>query len=470
MIIMYNRVTNQLLDKIISIVGNNEVIIDERIKEYAHDMTEDYNFPPEVVVKPQNTSQISEILKLANEEKIPVTPIGARTGLSGGMLCVYGGIGLSLEKLNQIIEIDNDNLQATVEPGVITQFLQNEVEKLGLYYPPDPSSKGSCFIGGNVAENAGGLHAVKYGTTKDYILNLEVVLPNGEIIQTGANTLKNSTGYHLTQLLVGSEGTLGIITKITLKLIPLPKYRLLLKANFTSPYDACKAVSQIFQNNVLPSALEFMEKDAIDFGQKYLHSLIEDTQNIGAQLLIEVDGNHLDNLYQDIEKIYEVLLKFNLLGEPILADTYEKQEEIWKLRRCLGHAVKGTTIYKEEDTVVPRAKLADLLAFVKNIGKEYGFQSVCYGHAGDGNLHVNIIKNDLDDKTWKETIPFYAIPKIFEFTKKLGGTISGEHGIGWVQKNYMPIMFNKTHLDLFKGIKRLFDPNHILNPGKILPN
>lgn len=466
---MYNKVSRSVIEKLALIVGNQNIILDERIKDYSHDMTEDLSFPPEMVVKPENTHQVSEILKLANTEKIPVTPIGGRTGLSGGMLCVHGGIGLSMEKFNRILEIDTENLQATVEPGVITQVLQNEVEKLGLYYPPDPSSKGSCFIGGNIAENAGGLHAVKYGTTKDFILNLEVVLPNGEIIYTGANTLKNSTGYHLTQLMIGSEGTLGVITKIVVKLIPLPPFRLLLKANFTSPYDACKAVSKIFQAGITPSALEFMEKDAVDFGQKYLNLYLDDTQNLGGQLLIEVDGNYLETLYQDIEKIYEVINNFELINEPILADTHDKQEEIWKLRRCLGHAVKGTTIYKEEDTVVPRAKLPDLLNHIKNIGKKYGFQSVCYGHAGDGNLHVNIIKNDLDHKTWNEIIPNQAIPEIFEYTKLLGGTISGEHGIGWVQKNYMPIMFSNMHLDLMKGIKKLFDPNHILNPGKILP-
>lgn len=466
---MYNKVSASVIEKISYIIGNQNIILDERLVDYSHDMTEDLKFLPELVVKPENAEQISLILKLANEEKIPVTPIGARTGLSGGMLCVYGGIGLSLEKLNKIIAIDTENLQAIVEPGVITQVLQNEVEKLGLFYPPDPSSKGSCFIGGNVAENAGGLHAVKYGTTKDFVLNLEVVLPTGEIIQTGANTLKNSTGYHFTQLMIGSEGTLGIITKIVLKLLPLPKYRLLMKANFVSSYDACKAVSQIFHSGITPSALEFMEKDAIDFGQKYLNHYLDDTQNLGGQLLIEVDGNYPETLYNDIEKIFEVVQRFELLNEPVLAETHDKQEEIWKLRRCLGLAVKGTTIYKEEDTVVPRAKLPDLLSFVKQVGKKYGFASVCYGHAGDGNLHVNVIKNDLEDVVWKEVIPQKAIPEIFEYTKKLGGTISGEHGIGWVQKNYMSVIFPQHHIEIMKGIKNLFDPNHILNPGKILP-
>lgn len=463
----YTKINSEHISFFYQFLSNHQIILDERLQDYAHDMTEDYYFPPEIVLKPENTQQVSKILQFAYEHQIPVTPIGARTGLSGGMLCVYGGIGLSMENMNKILEIDTANLQATVEPGVITQVFQNEVEKYGLYYPPDPSSKGSCFIGGNVAENAGGLHAVKYGTTKDFILNLEVVLPNGQIIQTGANTLKNSTGYNLTQLFVGSEGTLGVMTKITVKLIPLPTYRLLMKANFASPYDACHAVSQIFHVKITPSALEFMEKDALDFGQKYLNRIYDDTQNIGAQLLVEVDGNYLETLYQDMEKIYEVMNRFQLVNEPILADTYEKQEEIWKLRRCLGLAVKGTTIYKEEDTVVPRARLADLLAFVKQIGKEYGFQSVCYGHAGDGNLHVNIIKNDLDEYTWKQILPSEVIPKIFEYVKSLGGTISGEHGIGWVQKHYMPIVFNSNELQLLKNLKTLFDPKQILNPGKI---
>ncbi|HQA75468.1 FAD-binding oxidoreductase, partial [Flavobacterium sp.] len=255
----------EILDKLTAIVGENYIFTDQETRNhYGHDETEDYVFPPSVVVKPANTQEISEIIKLANDYKIPTTPIGARTGLSGGALSIYEGIGLSMERLNKIIEIDEQNLQVTVEPAVITQVLRETVAEKGLFYPVDPSSMGSCWIGGNVAENSGGARAVKYGVTKDYVLNLEVVLPSGEIIWTGANTLKNSTGYNLTQLMVGSEGTLGVITKIVLKLIPKNNHNVLMLVPFYKAHEACEAVSAIFRAGITPSALEFMERDAID--------------------------------------------------------------------------------------------------------------------------------------------------------------------------------------------------------------
>lgn len=452
-------------------LSEDQVLTGDGIADYAHDMTEDLFFPPEIVLKPKTTEEVSRIMQYANQAHICVTPIGARTGLSGGMLCVCGGIGLSLEKMNQILSIDTENFTATVQAGVITEVLQKAVEEKGLYYPPDPSSKGSCFIGGNIAESAGGLHAVKYGTTKDFVLNLQVVLANGEIIHTGATTLKFATGYHLTQLFVGSEGTLGVVTEATLKLIPLPKHRLLMQVNFASAFEACHAVARIFHLGITPAALEFMEMDAILFGLHYLGLPNPYPDQLQAQLLIELDGNYPETLFQEMEIIYEMLHKnYTLVDEPLLADTTEKQETIWKLRKCLGHAVKRTTIYKEEDTVVPRASLPQLLHFVKQLGKEYGFRSVCYGHAGDGNLHINIIKEDLDDYTWKVVLPKEAIPKIFHYTKELNGTLSGEHGIGWVQKSYMPIVYNSIHLHLMKELKKVFDPYLILNPRKILPD
>jgi len=448
------------------LLGSENVFLDqETLMNYGHDFTEDLCFPPDVLVKPSTVEQISKLLIYANEENLPIIPIGGRTGLSGGMLSVFGGIGLSMEKFNQIIEIDERNLQVKVQPGVITQVLQDAVALKGLYYPPDPSSKGSCFIGGNLAESAGGAHAVKYGITKDYVLNLEVVLPTGEIIQTGANTIKNSTGYNLTQLMVGSEGTLGIITQATLKLIPMPTHAIALLIPFKNAEDACDAVSAILNAKIVPAALEFMEKDAIVFGQKYLGIDKYPTEGIGGHLLIEVDGNYPEVLMTECEQIADVVSKFET-GEILFADTEEARQELWKLRRCLGHAVKGTTVYKEEDTVVPRAELAKLLKKVKETSVKYGFQSVCYGHAGDGNLHINIIRNELSDEVWNNELP-KAIREIFEYTVLLKGTLSGEHGIGYVQKNYMDIAFSDVELMLMKKIKLLFDPNEILNPGKI---
>ena len=449
-----------------SVVGDSNIFYSEEVlKEYSHDETEDLFFLPEVVVKPQNTSQISEIMTYCNSQNIPVTPCGARTGLSGGSLPVESGLVLSLEKLNSIVEIDERNLQAKVEPGVINEVFQNKVKDKGLFYPPDPASKGSCMLGGNIAANSGGPKALKYGVTKDYVLNLEVVLPTGEIIWTGANVLKNSTGYNLTQLMVGSEGTLGIITKIVFRLIPLPTKDITMLVPFNSAERACEAVSAVFRAGITPSALEFIERDAIDWTLKYSDFNIEIEDSVEAYLLMEVDGNDLDLLYSDCEKIAEVLEDFDC-GEILIADSSSEKEKLWRLRRSVAEAVKSNSVYKEEDTVVPRAELAKLLKGVKDIGNKYGFKSICYGHAGDGNLHVNIIKGGMTDDNWENELP-KGIREIFELTKSLGGTLSGEHGIGLVQKQYMDIVFSEKEIELQKGIKKLFDPNNILNPGKI---
>lgn len=464
----YNKVDTELINGLKAIVGDESVLVGDSMKGYDHDETEDLSFFPEVVVIPANAEEIAAIMKLCNQALVPVTPRGGGTGLSGGALPIYGGVVLSTEKLNKILHIDERNLQVTVEPGVITEVLQTAVQEKGLFYPPDPSSKGTCFIGGNIAENSGGPKAVKYGVVKDYVLNLEMVTPTGDIIWTGANVLKNSTGYNLTQLLVGSEGTLGIVTKAVLRLIPYPQYNLVMLAPFKSPEKACEAVSAIFRAGITPSALEFLERDAIDLGLEYLGDTISikvaDEDN--AHLLIEVDGNNMDVLMQDCEKIAEVVEQYEA-GEVMFADSESQKKELWMLRRNVPHGVKKSSIYKEEDTVVPRAELPVLLKGVKAIGKEYGFKSYCYGHAGDGNLHVNIVKGDLTDEQWNERLP-EGIREIFELVISLGGTLSGEHGIGYIQRPYMNIAFNPVQMELMRGIKRLFDPNYILNPGKII--
>jgi glycolate oxidase len=450
-----------------AIVGDQYVFVDEEsLHHYAHDETEDLHFLPDVIIKPRTAEEISAILKICNQYKIPVTPRGGGTGLSGGALPYLGGVLLSIERLNTIINIDERNLQVTVEAGVITEVLQTTLKELGLFYPPDPSSRGTCLIGGNIAENSGGPKAVKYGVVKDYVLNLQVVLPTGEIIWTGANVLKNATGYNLTQLIVGSEGTLGIVTKIVLKLLPHPKHDLLMLVPFKSAENACAAVSAIFMAGYTPSAMEFMERDALEWVMRFVdNSIVAIEEDIKAHLLIEVDGNDMDVLMKEMEGISEVVMAFDC-GEILFADDQQQKAELWKLRRRVGEAVKSHSIYKEEDTVVPRAELPVLLKGVKEIGKKYGFHSVCYGHAGDGNLHVNIIKGDLSDEEWNGSLK-KGIREIFLLVKKLGGTISGEHGIGLVQKEYMDIIFEEKELDLMRQIKKVFDPNGILNKGKI---
>lgn len=457
------------LQKILeTIVGDSFVFSDmEMLEAYSHDETEDLRFSPQILVKPRTAEQVSAILKIANQYLVPVTPMGARTGLSGGALAVKGGIALSMERFNEILAIDERNMQVITEPGVITEVLQNAVKEKGLFYPPDPASRGSCFIGGNIAENSGGPKAVKYGVVKDYVLNLQVVLPTGEIIWTGANVLKNATGYNLTQLIVGSEGTLGVVTKIVLKLIPHPQFNMLMLVPFNDASKACEAVGAVFRKGIIPSAMEFMERDALLWAKDFIDGVnIEIPDAVQAHLLVEVDGNREDLLMQDCEEIAAVMETFDC-GDILFAENEKQKEELWRMRRRIAEAVKSNSVYKEEDTVVPRAELPALLSGVKEIGLRYGFKSVCYGHAGDGNLHVNIIKGDLPDTVWHHELP-NAITEIFKLVVKLGGTISAEHGIGWVQKPYMAIAFNDVQLDLFRQLKKLFDPNNILNPGKVI--
>jgi glycolate oxidase len=395
-----------------------------------------------------------------------VTPRGAGTGLTGGALPHLGGLVIAMERFNQILEIDERNLQVTTEPGVITEVLQNAVKEKGLFYPPDPASKGSCFIGGNISENSGGPRAVKYGVVKDYVLNLEIVLPTGEIIWTGSNVLKNATGYNLTQLIVGSEGTLGIVTKIVLRLIPHPKFDLLMLAPFDSLEKATEAVSAIFRAGITPSALELMEIESIKLASKLCDSTaITITENLAAHLIIEVDGNDKDVLMKDMEAIAEVLTNFEV-GELYFADDAQQKTELWKIRRKANEASVAAGYTIEEDTVVPRAELPKLIKGVKALAAENGFKVVSYGHAGDGNLHIRI-NHPLYKKSYENEVIQGILFKIFELVKSLGGTISGEHGIGLIQKSFMPVMFDPITMELMKGIKKVFDPNQILNAGKI---
>ncbi len=449
------------------IVGDQFVFVDEEsLKNYGHDETESLHFPPDIIIKPRTAEEISAILIICNKEKIPVTPRGAGTGLSGAALPHLGGVLLSTERMNTILHIDERNLQVTTEPGVITEVLQNTVKEKKLFYPPDPSSRGSCFIGGNIAHNSGGPKAVKYGVVKDYVLNLEVVLPSGEIIWTGSNVLKNSTGYNLTQLIVGSEGTLGIVTKIVLRLIPLPTYDLLMLVPFRNIEQAGEAVSAIFRAGFVPSAMELVEIDALKIVSKFVDSTaVPITDDTAAHLIIEVDGNNMEVLMGEMEAIGNLLTQYDI-GEIYFADDAQQKAELWKLRRRVAEAVKLVGYTIEEDTVVPRAALPQLIGGVKEIGRKHDFDVVCYGHAGDGNLHIRIRKEGVPD-SYGNAAMTAALKQLFELVKSLGGTISGEHGIGLIQKPYMDIVFREVNLRLMREIKKAFDPNNILNAGKI---
>jgi glycolate oxidase len=463
----YNTIGPADLDYFRTIVGAQHVLHAQAdLANYSHDYTEHLQFYPEAAVRPATAQQVSHILAHCNKRRIPVTPQGGRTGLSGAALPTHGGVALSLERMNNIVAVDTRNLQITVEPGVITQHVDDAAAAHGLYYPPDPSSKGSCFIGGNLAHNAGGAHAVKYGITNAYVLALQVVLASGEIIHTGAHTLKNSTGYNLTQLLVGSEGTLGVITQATLKLVPRPQHKRTMLVPFADAQHAADAVSAVFRAGLVPSVLEFIERDGIIYGQRYLNMTRFSVEGVEAHLLLEFDGNDPDAIMVDCTRALEVLEQHHC-GEALFAESAEQQNELWRLRRCLAEAVKGQNVYRELDIAVPRAELARLLRKVKEVGARYGTHTVCYGHAGDGNLHINLLKGELSDGYWNTDI-LLAIREIFAFAVSLGGTLSGEHGIGHVQRPYMDVRFAPAELALMRSVKHAFDPNGILNPGKVL--
>jgi glycolate oxidase len=462
----YKKISQANQDYFEQVIGSAYVYTDlEQLQLHGKDHTEDLLFIPEIVLKPANTEEVSKILAYCNQHTIPVTARGAGTGLSGGALPIKGGVTLSMERFNKINYIDEKNFQVSVQPGVINEVLQQAVKEKGLFYPPDPASKGSCFLGGNVSLSSGGPRALKYGTTRDYVLNLEVVLANGDVITTGANTLKYATGYNLTHLMIGSEGTLGIVTNMVLKLIPAPKNNLLLLASFTSPEQACKAVNAIFLAGCNPSACEFVEPEGFRLAADMLQISFDIPAAVKAYLLIEVDGNEMDNLMKECEVISEALYDLEAI-DILFAESADQKEYFWKLRRSIGEATKYNNTYKEEDTVVPRGTLPELFNGVKEIGLKYGFRTVCYGHAGDGNLHVNILKDQLSDEFWNTTLD-NAIVEIFTLCKNLGGTISGEHGIGLVQQKFMNVVMPSTNLALMKSIKLAFDPNQILNPGKV---
>ena len=458
-----------ITEELLEIVGAAHVITTEVERSaYASDYTENLFFLPDLVIRPNSTEEVKQVVAVCHRERIPLTVRGGGTGLSGGALPFKGGIVLSVERMNRILDIDERNLQVTVEPGVITEVLQETVKAKGLFFPPDPSSKGSCLIGGNIAENSGGPKAVKYGVVKDYVLNLEVVLADGSVIWTGANVLKNVSGYNLTQLMVGSEGTLGIVTKAVLKLIPHPRHELLMLVPFRNLEKAGEAVSAIFRAGFVPSALELMEINALRIVSRHVDSHIlpidADTE---AHLIIEVDGNHPDVLMREIEQIAELLLTYDA-GEILFADDAMQKAELWKLRRRVAEAVKAEGFTIEEDTVVPRAELPKLIRAVKALGERHAFDVVCYGHAGDGNLHIRIRKEGHPHSLNNPVIE-PILRELFTCVHALGGTISAEHGIGLIQKAYMDIVYEAPVLNLMAAIKKTLDPHNILNPGKILP-
>lgn len=454
----------------IELLGKDLCFYDEKtLIDYSYDHTENLKFLPSIVLKPKTVEQISQIVQYCNQHKIPITPRAGGTGQMGGALPIHAGVIISIEKLNKIIDIDTQNFQATVEAGVINFHLQQALEPLGFLYGPDPSSWGSSFIGGNIATNAGGLRAVKYGVTSASVLNLEVILPNGDVIWTGANTLKNSTGYNLTQLFIGSEGTLGIVTKAVLKIIPKPKTDITILIPFHNLEDSAKAVTDIFKNGLFPCSLELMERNALEQAMAHLEdNSIPLQENVQAHLLVSFDGESQEELMPLIEKTISVLENYTT-EEIYFADNEMDKSRLWQMRRKIAEIVKANGYTIEEDTVVPRAKLPDLIKFVHQLALKNNLKVVCYGHAGDGNLHIRF-NHSLYKNSYKNPFIQAILYDLFQYIYSLGGTISGEHGIGLIQQPYLPIVFTKANLEIQKNIKKAIDPNNIMNPGKVVNN
>src|SRR3990170_3323372 len=457
--------SQSLIKELGQIVGKENIATaKEDLICYSYDAT-NQQFLPDAVVFPKNADEISLILKLANKEGFPVVPRGAGSGFSGGSLPVEGGVVVSLERMNKILKIDTDNLTAVVEPGVITGEFQWAVEDLGLFYPPDPSSLKFCTIGGNVAECAGGPRAIKYGVTRDYVMGLEVVLPTGEIINTGTQTIKGVVGYDLTKLMVGSEGTLGIVTKIILKLLPLPEATKTMLAVFSDMRDAATTASSIISSKIIPSTLEFMDKNSISCVDDYASMRLP--ADVEALLLIEVDGDR-DLTEKQAAAIQKICLD-NRAREVRIARDKKEVKKLWLIRRAISPALAKLKPNKiNEDIVVPRNKIPDAIIGIREIAKKYNLTNANFGNAGDGNIHVNIMidKSDKDEALRAES----AVKEIFQLVLSLGGTISGEHGVGISKMPYIDIELSQPAIEVMKNIKQVLDPKGILNPGKIFPH
>jgi glycolate oxidase len=444
----------------------------EQLEKYSHDEVADPHYAnmPEVVVKPQTAEEIAAILQLANHTKIPVTPRGAGSGLAGGAVPVYGGIVLSVERMNRILDIDPANMMVTVEAGIVTNQINTVLREYGLFYAGYPMSLETCFIGGNIAHNAGGGKAVKYGVTKRYVHGLEVVLPTGEIVQLGGKRVKDVTGYNLLPLMVGSEGTLGVFTKVTLKLLPLPKAKVDLLVLFKDAQEAMDLVPVIMtETGIIPTAIEFMDQLSVQTACKYLNEHLPYEQ-AGAMLLIEVDGTNEDEVELQYEAVGDVCLKRGAI-EVYVADNATTQERVWKIRRNMYEAFQVySPVNSGEDIVVPFAQIPTLLREVEGLSKKYGVVIPSVAHAGDGNLHCIPFKSpDMPMEEWDRILP-QLLEELYRITARLGGTISAEHGIGSKRKKYMPLVMEPDVIDLMKRLKLAFDPNNILNPGKIFPD
>ncbi len=466
---IYNRITHEMIAELVRIAGERNVILDPlKLDGFSHDETsrEEYGRMPEVAVTPQTASEVAEIVKFANRNSVPITPRGAGSGLSGGAIPIFGGIVLSLEKMNRVREIDYDNMTMTVETGIVTNEINNLVKERGLFYAGYPMSLETCTLGGNIAENAGGGKAIKYGVTSRYILGLELVTPSGEVVWLGGKLAKDVTGYDLVHLIVGSEGTLGIVTAAIIKLIGLPTAKSDLLVLYRSPQEAISSVPVILSKGLIPTAIEFMDRRSVETSCAYLNETLSYAE-CGAMLLIEMDGGDAAHVERDAESVGDLCVSQGAI-EVYVADNRTTQERLWSIRRNIAEAFKVyCPVQSLEDIVVPPASIPSVIPELDRIGARYGITIPCYGHAGDGNLHATLVKDpEMPMEEWKRIEP-KALIELYEAIAALGGKISGEHGIGIKRKSYMKRFMSPVELGMLKAIKRALDPMDIMNPGKI---
>jgi len=465
----FNPLTNSIIDELRMIVGKGNVVVEkEKLEAYSHDETDahEYGHDPEAVIFPSTTEEAALIVKLANRERIPITPRGAGSGLSGGAIPEYGGLVLSLEKMNRIIEIDRENMLAVVEAGVVTNDFAKAVEAQGLFFAGYPMSLQTCVIGGNIAENAGGGKAVKYGVTGRYILGLTLVTPLGEIVELGGKIVKDVSGYDLKSLIIGSEGTLGIVTQAIIRLIGYPSSKSDLLSLFKTPKDAIDLVPEILGKGLTPTSIEFMDKLSIETSCKYLNESLP-YENCGAMLLIELDGSNPEQVEADLVETGKLCENRGAL-EVYVAEDRNNIERIWNVRRNIAEAFKVfSPVQSLEDIVVPISRIPQMIPELERLGKTYNMQIPCYGHAGDGNLHATLVKDpDMSMDDWRKNEKA-CLRELYRITRDAGGKISGEHGIGIKRREFFKDMVSLPELELMKSLKRAWDPNNIMNPGKI---
>lgn len=447
-------------------IPKERIQVGEEIGEdYSHDELGGAHGYPHVLIQVKTTEEISEIMKYAYAQQIPVVVRGAGTGLVGAAVALCGGIMLETTQMNQILELDAANLTVTVEPGVLLMELAQFAEEHGFLYPPDPGEK-SATIGGNISTNAGGMRAVKYGVTRDYVRGLTVVLPDGEIIELGGKIVKNSSGYALKDLMIGSEGTLGIITKAILKLVPLPEKSVSLLIPYPTMEDAIGAVPEIIRLKAAPTAIEFMEREVILFAEDFLGKKFPDTGSV-AYLLLTFDGNSAEQVETEYEKVALYCLEHGA-KDVFLVDTPERKDSVWSARGAFLEAIKASTTEMDEcDVVVPRNHVADFIRYTHELAKEFEIRIPSFGHAGDGNLHVYICRDHLEENVWSQKLND-IFGKMYKKAEEYGGAVSGEHGIGYAKKEYLEEQAGPEQIALMRGIKKVFDPKGILNPGKVI--